>query len=130
MYCPVCLQNTLKMRSSGVVKLTFNGKSRNTSLFTFNVLKESSDDLRKKLREKVVDFMGWYAEFNNKTPIKSFEAFSGDFNCDRGCKIDMVQTKLSVLGLVYSHADARAVLEQEGAKFGIEIQLPPDFDPR
>jgi hypothetical protein len=130
MYCPVCLQNTLKIRSSGVIKLTFNGKSRNTSLFTFNVLKESSDDLRKKLREKVVDFMGWYAEFNNKTPIKHFEVFSSDFSCDRGCKIDLLQTKLSVVGLIYTPTEVRTVLEQEAAKFGVEVQLPSDFDPR
>lgn len=123
MYCPVCFQNTMKIRSSGVIKLSFNGKSRNTSLFTYNLQKETQEQLDAKLREKIVDFFSFYAEFNNKTPIKNFEAYSADFMCTNNCKIDVMKTKVSVVGIVYPVPLVRAMLNEEGKKFGIEIEL-------
>lgn len=123
MYCPVCFQNTLKIRSSGVVKLSFNGKSRNTSLFTYNLQKESSEQLEAKLREKVVDFFSFYSEFANKAPIKNFEIYSGDFLCLNSCKIDIMKTKVSVVGIMYSIAQVRTILEEEAKKFGISVEV-------
>lgn len=123
MYCPVCFQDTLRIRSNGVIKLSFNGKSRNTSLFTFNLQKENHEELHKKLREKVVEFMNWYAQFKNKDPIRTFEAYSNDFNCMNGCKIDMVNTKFSVIGSVYKIQDVKQILSEEGTVFNIPIQV-------
>lgn len=123
MYCPVCFQNTMKIRSNGVVKLAFNNKSRNTSLYTYNLQKETQEQLLAKLREKVVDFFSFYSEFNNKSPIKTFECYSGDFLCTNNCKIDLLNTKVSVVGLIYSVADVKALLLTEGKKFGIEIEV-------
>lgn len=123
MYCPVCFQNTMKIRSNGVIKLAFNGKSRNTSLFTYNLQKETQEQLEAKLREKIVDFFSFYSEFANKTPIKNFEAYSADFMCTNSCKIDMMSTKVSVVGIVYPAATVKKLLTEEGKKFGIEIEL-------
>lgn len=123
MYCPVCFQNTLKIRSNGVVKLAFNGKSRNNSLFTYNLQKETHEQLLAKLREKIVDWMSFYSEFNNKSPIKTFEAFSGDFVCTNNCKIDMLNTKVSVVNLIYTAAEVKALLKEEGQKYGIDIEV-------
>lgn len=123
MYCPVCFQNTMKIRSSGVIKLSFNGKSRNTSLFTYNLQKETQEQLEAKLREKIVDFFSFYSEFQNKAPIKNFEAYSADFMCTNNCKIDMMSTKVSVVGIVYPPATVKAILQQEGKKFGIDIEM-------
>ena len=123
MYCPVCFQDTLKVKSNGVIKLAFNGKSRNTSLFTYNLQKETGDQLHAKLREKVVDFFSFYADFNNKAPIKTFEAYSGDFLCSNGCKMDMMNTKLSIVGVIYTVAEVKALLAEEGKKFGIAIEV-------
>jgi hypothetical protein len=123
MYCPVCFQNTMKIRSSGVIKLSFNGKSRNTSLFTYNLQKETAQQLEAKLREKIVDFFSLYSEFNNKTPIKTFEAYSADFICTNACKIDIMNTKVSVVGNVYTPTSVTNMLKEEGKKFGIEIEV-------
>jgi len=122
MYCPVCFQNTMKIRSSGVVKLSFNGKSRNTSLFTYNLQKETQEQLDAKLREKIVDFFSFYSEFANKTPIKVFEAYSADFVCTNNCKLDIMNTKVSVVGIMYPQVKVRAMLNEEGKKFGIEVE--------
>ncbi len=123
MYCPVCFQNTMKIRSSGVIKLSFNGKSRNTSLYTYNLQKDTQEQLDAKLREKIVDFFSFYAEFNNKTPIKVFELYSADFMCTNTCKIDVMNTKVSVVGIVYPRPLVKAMLTEEGKKFGIEIEV-------
>ncbi len=123
MYCPVCFQNTLKIRSNGVVKLAFNNKSRNTSLFTYNLQKETHEQLLAKLREKIVDWMSFYSEFVNKTPIKTFECYSGDFVCTNNCKIDMLNTKVSVVNLIYSAQEVKSMLKEEGKKFGVEIEV-------
>lgn len=122
MYCPVCFQNTMKIRSSGVVKLSFNGKSRNTSLFTYNLQKETQEQLEAKLREKIVDFFSFYSEFANKTPIKVFEAYSADFVCTNSCKLDIMNTKVSVVGIMYPQQKVRSILNEEGKKFGIEVE--------
>lgn len=103
--------------------MAFNGKSRNNSLFTYNLQKETEEQLNSKLREKVVDFFSFYSEFKNKAPIKNFEAYSADFLCTNNCKIDMMTTKVSVVGLIYPSALVRGILDQEGKKFGIEIDV-------
>lgn len=123
MYCPVCFQNTLKLRSNGVVKLSFNGKSRSTSLFTYNLNKDSQKDLEAKLRERVVDFVSWYGEFQNKVPIKTFEAFSSDCQCSNSCKIDLVTTRVSVIGVLYSLKDIEKIISEEAQRFGVEVAL-------
>lgn len=113
----------MKIRSTGVIKLSFNGKSRNTSLFTYNLQKETQEQLDAKLREKIVDFFSFYSEFNNKTPIKNFEAYSADFLCTNSCKLDMMSTKVSVVGVVYPAQIVKKLLEEEGKKFGIQIDV-------
>lgn len=123
MYCPVCFQNTLKIRSNGVVKLAFNGKSRSTSLFTYNLQKETQEQLLTKLREKVVEFFSFYSDFKNLTPIKTFEAYSGDFMCTNSCKIDMLNTKVSVVNLIFTPVEVMKILETEGKKFNIPVEV-------
>lgn len=123
MYCPVCFQNTLKVKSSGVIKLAFNGKSKASSLFTYNLQKDSQEQLIAKLREKVVEFFSFYSEFNNKSPIKNFEAFSADFLCTNSCKMDMINTKVSIVGVIFTVAEVKALMEEEGKKYGITIEV-------
>jgi hypothetical protein len=116
----------MKIRSSGVVKLSFNGKSRNTSLFTYNLQKETQEQLDAKLREKIVDFFSFYADFNNKAPIKTFEAYSSDFLCTNSCKIDVMSTRVSVVGNIYPSTVVKKILQEEGQKFGIAIDVKFD----
>ncbi len=121
MYCPICFQNTLKIRSNGVIKLAFNGKARNTSLFTYNLQKETQEQLLLKLREKVEDFMKFYGDFANKEVIKKVEVYSGDFQCVNDCKIDLLATKVSVVNLIFAPADVRQILSEESKKYGIDV---------
>jgi hypothetical protein len=123
MYCPVCFQNNLKLRSTGVVKISFNGKSRNTSLFTYNLAKDSPNDLDKKMRERIADFMDWYNEFQNKAVLEKFEALSSDFQCTNNCKIDYVHTKISVVGLMFKFDQVKQMIEEEAQKRNLETKI-------
>ncbi len=113
----------MKIKSNGVVKLAFNGKSKNSSLYTYNLQKETQEQLLAKLREKVVDFFSFYSDFNNKSPIKNFEAFSADYLCTNACKMDMINTKVSVVGVIYTITEVKNILLEEGKKFGITIEV-------
>ena len=113
----------MKIKSNGVVKLAFNGKSKNSSLYTYNLQKETQEQLLAKLREKVVDFFSFYSDFNNKSPIKNFEAFSADYLCTNACKMDMINTKVSVVGVIYTVTEVKNILLEEGKKFGITIEV-------
>ncbi len=113
----------MKIKSNGVVKLAFNGKSKNSSLYTYNLQKETQEQLLAKLREKVVDFFSFYSEFNNKSPIKNFEAYSADFICTNSCKMDMINNKISIVGVLYTVSEVKSLLQEEGKKFGIEIEV-------
>lgn len=128
MYCPVCFQNTLKIRSNGVAKVGFNGKSRNSSLFTYNLQKDTAADLQKKLRDKIFEFFAWYDEFQNKPPIKSIELYSGDFQCTNSCKIDLINTKVNLIGVIYTAKEVLQMIQEEAKKFDFAIELPPNLE--
>jgi hypothetical protein len=113
----------MKIRSNGVVKLSFNGKSRNTSLFTYNLQKETQEQLDAKLREKIIDFFEFYSTFENQDPIKNVEIFSGDYLCTNSCKIDLLKTKISVMGILFTPLQANAILKEEANKFGIALEF-------
>ena len=123
MYCPVCFQDNLKLRSTGVVKISFNGKTRTTSLFTYNLTKDSPADLDKKMRERIVDFMNWYSEFQNKAVLEKFEALSSDFQCTNNCKIDYMHTKISVVGLMFKFDQIKKMIEEEAQKLNLETKI-------
>ena len=123
MYCPTCFQNTLKLHSSGVVKLSFNGKSRNNSLFTYNLQKDSQDQLEAKLKEKILDFFSFYASMNNKSPIKNFEIYTADFLCVNSCKLDRTSMKVSVIGIIFTAKKVQNMLEKEAQNFNIPIEI-------
>ena len=98
-------------------------KSRSTSLFTYNLNKDSQKDLESKLRERIVDFVSWYSEFQNKVPIKTIEAVSSDCQCSNNCKIDLVNTRVSVIGVLYSLKEIEKIISDEAQRFGIEVNL-------
>jgi hypothetical protein len=121
MYCPVCLNDTLKIRSSGVVKLSFDGLAKNTSQFTYNLKQDNNKLLKFKLREKVEEFCKWYSLFQNKSPLKKIEVFSADFECENNCAID-VQNRMSVIGQIYFAEEVIKIVKEEAAKYDIPVE--------
>jgi hypothetical protein len=122
MYCPVCFNNTLKLASSGVVKATFNKKSRSTTQFFYNISTERPEEIEDKFRNIVKDYFQWYSGFQNKEPITEFELFSSDFICDNGCKIPMTQ-KINISDVLIQKARVIEIIKEVGDKFQIGVDL-------
>jgi hypothetical protein len=122
MYCPKCLNDTLKLRSSGVIKIAFNGKHRDASLFTFNFAKESLFKMEDNLKIKIEDFLMWYATFKNKQVLNIFEIYSNDFSCTNKCPID-IHAKISVVGPIYTIEFVTKTIQELCAKYGIECNV-------
>lgn len=122
MYCPECFNNSLKLNSRGVVRLAFNGKSKETSLFLYNVTKDKPDEVRKNIIEKFDEFFKWYASFKSADPIKNIELYSNDFTCSNNCKI-LLSTKISVIGLLISPKEVIDIANDLGQKYNLQLQL-------
>jgi hypothetical protein len=122
MYCPICFNDTLKIASSGVVKVTFNGKAKSTSQFYYNLKQEKPTEIYKKFRDVVIDYFTWYATFQNKDVIKNIELTSHDFLCSTGCKLN-INHKLNVIDLVIPKAIFKETLEQEAIRYQIPLKI-------
>lgn len=122
MYCPVCLNDTLKIASSGVVKMTFDGKAKSTTQFYYNIKEETSITLNKKLRSIIADYFEYYSQFQNKTIIKEIFAFSSDFKCAQGCAMSL-EKKFNILGLVIEKEDFLSILEEEAENYDISLDM-------
>ena len=122
MYCPVCFNDTLKIASSGVVKLTFNGKSKSTSQFFYDLKSDREADLQEKLEKVIADYFAYYSNFQNQDTIDTIEATSIDFVCSNGCVIG-VNNRLNVVGLVITKEMIKVAAEKVGAKYKISVKL-------
>jgi hypothetical protein len=122
MYCPVCFNDTLKIASSGVVKLSFNGKAKATSQFFYNLTQDKDEEILEKLDDVVKDYFIYYSGFQNKDPIQYVEAYSIDFKCSNGCVIN-VTNKVNVIGLLFSKKELQESLEKKATKYEIPLDL-------
>ncbi|MFT6632991.1 MAG: hypothetical protein ACJAS4_002959 [Bacteriovoracaceae bacterium] len=120
MYCPVCFNDTLKIASSGVVKLSFNSKAKATSQFYYNLAQDKNEDLIEKLYAVIKDYFVYYSGFQNKDPIEFVDAYSIDFKCSNKCVID-INHKVNVVGLLFSQNELKENLQKLAIKYDIPI---------
>ena len=102
--------------------MTFNGKSKSTSQFYFNLKEDSEIKTSEKLQATIEEYFEYYSNFQNKIPIKEIEAYSIDFKCSNKCAISM-SNKMSVINLVFHAKTLSLALEAAAKKF--EIALDP-----
>ena len=122
MYCPTCFNDTLKLNSRGVIKLSFDGKQKDTSLFLFNVQKETHEDLLKNLKSKIDEYFKWYSSFQSKEVIKNIEVYTNDFTCTKHCKIPLT-TKLTVIGLLFSQKEVKDIAVEIAKTYQLQIKI-------
>lgn len=122
MYCPVCLHDSLKIATNGVVKLIFNGKSKSTSQIYFNLLKDSPADISKKLEVVINDYFSYYSNFQNKDSIDSLHCFSFDFKCTNNCVMSL-EKKMNVVELVFSKENLLEIIQRSAKKHNIPINI-------
>ena len=122
MYCPVCLSETLKITSSGVINLAINGKQMDTGRYLFSIPEQVKGELRTNLRKKVEEFFRWLGGFQNKAPITEFLLFTSNVACTKGCKVPM-GSKFTVVGIIYTEKEVAELIEEMGKKHNIQIDL-------
>ena len=120
MYCPVCFNDTLKLASSGVVKMSFNGKSKATSQFFYNLKEENDAQIYEKLHSVVEDYFSWYENFQNKDEIKEVSLVSSDFKCTGGCGLGP-HFSLSVVNLVVPKENVIKAVRQLADKHHLKL---------
>lgn len=122
MYCPICFNDTLKIASSGVVKMTFNGKAKSTSQFFYDLKHDQDQEIQDKLDKVVADYFMYYSNFHNKEIINKVDATSLDFVCSNRCVIN-VKHKMNVIGLVFTKTMLEDALKRMGQKYSIQVDL-------
>lgn len=122
MYCPVCFNSGLSLNSRGLIKLSFNGKQKDTSRILYNVQKESNDVIKKNLKDKIEEFFKWYSTMQNKDPIKEIEIYTIDFVCTNKCNIPL-SAHISVIGTLLTQKEVIAYATELGTKYNIPVAL-------
>lgn len=122
MYCPVCFNSGLALNSRGLIKLSFNGKQKDTSRILYNVQKESNDVIKKNIKDKIEEFFKWYSTMQNKDPMKEIEIYTIDFTCSNKCNIPLT-TRISVIGTILSQKEVIAYADELGKKYNIPVSL-------
>lgn len=122
MYCPVCFNAGLALNSRGVIKLSFNGKQKDTSRTLYNVQKESSEEIKKNIKDKIEEFFKWYSTMQNKDPMKEIEIYTIDFTCTNKCSIPL-SSRISVIGTVLTQKEVIAMANELGTKYNIPVSL-------
>lgn len=122
MYCPVCMNPTMKLASTGIVHLNINGKHKDTGQFFYDLSQESHDEVMRKFKGVVDDFFEWYASFQNKDIITSVQLWSGDFICTNNCRINSKNNQ-SIIGSLFTQDEVIEVIEKFAKKYGFKTEL-------
>ena len=122
MYCPICFNQSLSLKSSGKGILALNGKQSNFGVFLFNTQKESAEQIQVVLKTKMDEFLQWYSSFENISPISTFEVYSSDFCCDNNCKLE-TDTNFSLIGPLISEGRFHMILQELTKKYKIPVAL-------
>lgn len=122
MYCPVCFNASLKPSSSGVLKMTFNKKSRATSQMHYNTNTESPMHIYKQLQAVMEDYLSWYSEFQNIDPINEIEVISSDYKCSNGCQLNM-NHRINSLDDFLDKNEVLRLLKESCQKFNIPCSI-------
>ncbi|MBT7610891.1 MAG: hypothetical protein HN576_14105 [Bacteriovoracaceae bacterium] len=122
MYCPICFNDTLSLKKSGVVHLIINGKQMDTGRFLFNLEQERPDIIIRDFSAKIEDFFKWYSSFQNQLPITEIYISSSDYSCQKGCKIPM-SNKFSIVDTLIPRTQVNSILDKMAEKYELEIEL-------
>ncbi len=122
MYCPKCLNNTLRLSSRGVVNLVINGKQMDAGRFLYNTQSMDKRELLGELTQKIEEFFKWYSGFRNQSAIEVVEIITSDVQCEEGCNLPLNQ-RISIVDVLISSKELRAILDRLGEKYSMNIQL-------
>lgn len=122
MYCPKCLNNTLRLSSRGVIHLIINGKQMDAGRFLYNLQSMDKREILSDLSQKIEEFFKWYSNFRNQTAIEVVELITADVQCDEGCSMPF-NHKMSIVDVMISTKELKAILNKMGEKYQMKIEL-------
>lgn len=122
MYCPKCLNNTLRLSSRGVINLIINGKQMDAGRFLYNIQTMDKRELLSELTGKIEEFFKWYSGFRNQSAIEIVELITSDVQCEEGCSLPLNQ-RISIVDLLISDKELRSILGRMGEKYNMTIEL-------
>ena len=122
MYCPNCFNNTLHIKSRGVMNIVINSKQMDAGRFLYN-FNDDKEVFLKDLSTKLEEFFKWYSGFDNSEPITKIEITTADVGCESGCRLSP-GGKFSVFDSnVLSVSDIAPILKKLGVKYQLEIEI-------
>jgi len=122
MYCPKCLNNSLRINAKGVVDMTINGKKRDSGRFIFHTDQSEQEAMLKDLEIKCEEFFQWYSQFQNKEPISRLELNTSDVKCENGCRFS-ARDKFSVINNIIDAKTIKEIVDRVGSKYNLTIEL-------
>ena len=120
MYCPKCLNSTLKIKSSGIITVIINNKKMDSGKFLYDL--EDPQQIILNLREKINDFFNWFSSFQNQGSIEKFELVTSHLVCENKCPLPL-STQTSVISILSKEHDILSILEEIGKEHNISIHL-------
>ncbi len=122
MYCPKCLNNSLRINSKGVIDISINGKKRDSGRFIFYTDEAERSSMLADFETKCEEFFQWYSNFQNKDPIHKLELTTSDVKCENGCKFSASE-KFSAVGNIIDAKTIRATIDKLGEKYNLKVEL-------
>ena len=122
MYCPKCLNNSLRLEAKGVVNIIINGKQMDAGRFLFDMGPGGEEKTIEDFKKKVDEFFKWYSNFQNKEPINYVELLSNHFKCEEGCFLS-ANDRFSILDIILPIDLVKTTLTEAGKKYGMDVQL-------
>lgn len=122
MYCPICFNDTLELKRSGIVHLIINGQQMDAGRFLFNQDSNRPDETLRDFSTKIEEFFKWYSSFQNQLPIAEVFISSSDYECRTGCKVPL-SNKFSIVDILIPRNEVNAVLARMAEKYSLKIEL-------
>lgn len=122
MYCPSCLNETLRLNFKGVVDVIINKKQLDNGRFLFNSQTQTDAEIKQMLYKKLKEFFRWYSSFQNAKNISTIEIVSNGFLCSNKCSIEITK-KFSVLNILISEHDVYQMAMEIGSEFGFKFLI-------
>jgi hypothetical protein len=124
-YCPDCMNDTLKLKKNGVIEVFINGKSLSTGRFIFNQIKDSQDDIKNNIYQKIEEYLLWCNNLQNKPPITNIELLTADFFCENQCTF-MPGFKHSIIEIIITQQELIDLVTKLCVKHEYKLLWPKD----
>ncbi len=121
-YCPKCLDTSIRLEDKGVIHFIMNGKHQDTSQLLFSLENDNDKKIPGDFKNKIAEFMKWYSQFKNRSPIASIQVFTNNYYCKNKCAFS-ANLKFSIVDILIPAKEIVQIIKDTGKEYGIEVTL-------